>query len=112
MSDHQPSTSAVTESPDKPVTPLRCLIGGAVALAIAVLLYQLTQSIAISFAAKPIHTDNLTVQRLSSAIRTLVVGMSAMGTGIFGLAAFGLLGLSIQLVIQRLKGMASPPANP
>jgi hypothetical protein len=33
--------------------------------------------------------------------------MSALGTGIFGLAAFGLFALGIQLLLQRLKSQSS-----
>jgi hypothetical protein len=87
-------------------------LGGAiVAGGIAIVLYLLTVSIAQNFAAKPLHTSNFTAQRISSAVRTLVIGMSALGTGIFGLAAFGLFGLSIQLTIQRLRGQPTPPTN-
>ncbi|MER3475631.1 MAG: DUF3082 domain-containing protein, partial [Leptolyngbya sp. ERB_1_2] len=57
----------------------------------------------LSFATKPISSDSLVVQRISSAVRTLVVGMSAIGTGIFGLAAFGLFGLGIQVLIRKPK---------
>jgi hypothetical protein len=42
-------------------------------------------------------------------VRTLVVGLSALGTGIFGLAALGLLGLGIQLLLRR--GDAPPSAG-
>jgi hypothetical protein len=71
-------------------------------------MYSLTQAIAQSFAAHPLHTTNLTVQRLSSAVRTLVIGLTTMGTGVFGLAALGLLALAIQLLIQHLK---QPPST-
>ncbi len=63
----------------------------------------MTSSIGHSFAAKPIQSDSYIVQRISSAVRTLVIGLSAMGTGIFGLAALGLFGLGIQVSIQRLR---------
>lgn len=82
-----------------------------VAGGIAFVLYMLTAAIAQTFATKGIQSDNLTTQRIAAAVRTLVIGLSALGTGIFGLAAFGLFGLGIQLLIQRLKG-ATPPANP
>jgi hypothetical protein len=89
-------------SPKSP-TPLSCVLGSIVASALAYALYNMTSSIAISFATKPITADSLVVQRISAAVRTLVLGMSTMGTGIFGLAALGLFALSIQLLITKPK---------
>jgi Protein of unknown function (DUF3082) len=65
------------------------------------MIWQLTQSIAISFARTPIVSDNRIVVRMSTAIRTLVVGMSAMGTGIFALACVGLFALGIQILLTK-----------
>jgi Protein of unknown function (DUF3082) len=96
------ASSVVPESASpKMPSPLNCVLGSGVAFAFAFLLYGMTSRIAVSFASKPIQTDSLVVSRLSAAIRTLVVGMSAMGTGIFGLAALGLLGLGIQLLFKK-----------
>ncbi len=91
-------------------SPVRCIGGSIVAGAIAVVLYRLTSSIAIAFASKPLHTDNFTTQRISAAVRTLIIGLSSLGTGIFALAAFGLFALGIQLLIQRKQEQA-PPAD-
>lgn len=98
-SEIQPSQTKVP-----PLSPWRCWLGAIVAGAIAVVLYLLTQSIIQTFAAKGIHTDSLLVRRITTAVRTLIVGMAALGTGIFGMATLGLFGLGIQLTIQRLKG--------
>ncbi|MGI0488086.1 DUF3082 domain-containing protein [Pantanalinema rosaneae CENA516] len=87
-----------------PLSPWRCWLGAVVAGAIAVVLYLLTMSIVQTFAAKGIHTDSLLVRRITAAVRTLIVGMAALGTGIFGMATIGLFGLGVQLTIQRLKG--------
>lgn len=82
-------------------SPLRCFLGAVVAAVIAIALYRLTSSIALSFAMKPIHSDNSIIVRLSIAIRTLLIGSCTMGTGIFGLASFGLFGLGIQLLFKK-----------
>ena len=59
-------------------------------------------SIATTFANKPVTSDNPMVVSISSAVRTLVVGVVALGTGIFGIVGVGLLALAVQLVIKQL----------
>lgn len=111
MSD--PNTAPKTTSPESavaPPSPWQCFGGSGVAASITVVLYKMTSAIALSFASKVIHTDNVTTQRISAAVRTLVVGLSALGTGIFGLAALGLLGLGIQLLLSRTS--SAPPEQP
>lgn len=82
--------------------PLRCFGGAIVAGAIAFALYLLTSSIAQTFANKPLPSGNATAINIAIAVRTLVVGMSALGTGIFGLAALGLAALGVQILVKRL----------
>ncbi|MEP0910548.1 DUF3082 domain-containing protein [Leptolyngbya sp. GB1-A1] len=86
-----------------PPTPLRCFTGSAIAAGFAYVLYLLTQSIVSSFAAKPLSSTNMLAARIGAAVRTLVVGISTMGTGIFLIAAIGLLALGIQLVFKQLR---------
>ncbi|BAZ39538.1 hypothetical protein NIES4101_54920 [Calothrix sp. NIES-4101] len=93
----KPNQDTVTTS------PLRCLIGSLVAGGLAYGIYNLMNAIAISFASKPITTENEIVFRITIAVRTLVVGMAALGTGIFGLVAVGLFGLMVQTLIQGTK---------
>jgi hypothetical protein len=50
-----------------------------------------------------VTSDNLTVHNLSAAVRTLVVGMVALGTFIFAFSAIGLLLLSAQTALNLLK---------
>jgi hypothetical protein len=99
--DATPNATPAGTPEAPPLSPWRCWGGGVVAAAIAWVLYNMTQAIALSFAAKVIHTDNVTTQRIAAAVRTLVVGLSALGTGIFGLAALGLFGLGLQLLLRR-----------
>lgn len=86
---------------------LRCFSGAFVAGTLAMLIYRLTVSIATTFANKPIVSDNPAVMNIASAVRTLVVGMAALGAGVFGLAALGLFLLGIQLTVQRLMGQSA-----
>ncbi len=101
MSDLLPTPTPDDNAAPTPPTPLRCLLGSIVSGGIAFMIWQLTQSIALSFARTPIVSDNRIVVRMSTAIRTLVVGMSAMGTGIFALACVGLFALGIQIVLTK-----------
>jgi len=99
------SNSSVPTPPNpKPVeaTPLRCLVGSSISGALAYGLYRLTAAIALSFALKPVLSDNLMVQRISSAVRTLVLGVASLATFIFGFVAIGLILLAIQLTWQSL----------
>lgn len=96
-----PKETIDDDSTRQPPTPLRCILGAIVAGFIGSLMWKLTNSIAISFASTPIDSPNMIVIRMSTAVRTLVVGMSSLGTGIFALAAVGLTGLAIQLVLTK-----------
>jgi hypothetical protein len=95
----------------EPVQPTiwRCFSGSAVASAIAYCAYLLTSSISQSFANKPIHSDNQTVITIAGAVRTLVVGISTLGTFVFAFAALGLFALGIQILIQRFTSQPTPP---
>lgn len=90
---------------------LRCITGSLVSSALAAAGYLLTSSIAQSFANKPIHSDNVAVVNISSAVRTLVVGISTMATGIFALVSLGLMALGIKILIQQLGKQSAPPSD-
>lgn len=98
---NNPKLTENTETEQKPPTPLRCLTGALISGGLASALYSLTTAIAQTFAAKPIHSDNVAVVNIASAVRTLVVGMSALGTGIFALVAIGLVALAIQILLTK-----------
>lgn len=82
-------------------TPLRAVTGAIVSGGLAYGLYSLMIAIATNFATKPIITDNQLVARITSAVRTLVVGIVALGSGIFGIVTIGLLALAVQLLVQK-----------
>jgi Protein of unknown function (DUF3082) len=106
MPDSLPDIPPASAELTNPPSPMRCLFGALVASGIAFGLYNMTTAIAQSFASKPNHYSNITTTNIAVAVRTLVVGLSALGTGIFGLAALGLLGLGLQLLLKR------PQSNP
>jgi Protein of unknown function (DUF3082) len=91
-----------TDTPAQvPATPFRCLTGAAMSAGMGYAAYLLMIAIATNFAKKPIHSDNQLVINITSAVRTLVVGIVALGTGIFSLVAIGLLALAVQQLIQQ-----------
>jgi Protein of unknown function (DUF3082) len=84
-------------------SPLRSLTGALMAAAMGLLLYRLTTSIMKSFAEHPTVSHNTIVVNLSAAIRTLVVGLATMATGIFAFVTLGLVALAIQAGVQALR---------
>ncbi|MGV0106223.1 DUF3082 domain-containing protein [Nostoc sp. DSM 114167] len=88
-------------------SPLRCFTGAAISGGMAFAAYSLMIAIATNFASKPIHSINPLVIKISSAIRTLVVGVVALGSGIFAIVAIGLLALGVQLLVQQLTKQKS-----
>ncbi|MFN5514232.1 MAG: DUF3082 domain-containing protein [Cyanobacteriota bacterium] len=101
--------SAPPEAEPKPtVTPLRCLTGAALSGALAWGLYLLTAAIAVSFATKPLLSSSLIAQRISAAVRTLVLGVASLGTFIFAFVALGLVLLALQLLFQSLRSSKEP----
>jgi hypothetical protein len=89
-----------------PASPLRCLVGSAISGALGLGLYSLTVAIATSFANKPLVSDKEIVLRLSSLVRTLVVGVASLGTFIFFFVALGLILLALQLAFKDLQQKA------
>jgi hypothetical protein len=84
-------------------TPLRCLTGSLIAGAMSIAMYALTSKIAITFATKPmIQKTNMAVN-IATALRTLVVGSTALGAAVFGIIAIGLIGLAIQVAFSDQK---------
>ncbi|MEH2361215.1 DUF3082 domain-containing protein [Nostoc sp.] len=82
-------------------SPLRCFTGAVISGGMGFAVYSLMIAIATNFATKPIHSINPLVVKISSAVRTLVVGVVALGSGIFSIVAIGLLALGVQLLIQQ-----------
>ncbi|ABW29883.1 DUF3082 domain-containing protein [Acaryochloris marina] len=103
----------MSESPstNKPTPPSiwRTLSGAVVAGTIAFPLAKLSSKIAQSFAEHPFTSDNQTAVKIAIALKTLVVGLSTLATGIFCMAALGLGALSIQIFWQNLTSSPTPP---
>ena len=92
-------------------SPLRCLSGALISGGFAFALYLLTSSISQTFAGKPIDSTNPTAINIAIAVRTLVVGLSALATAVFSLVTLGLVALAIQISVQQLKNRTTPPSD-
>ncbi|MGA1284925.1 MAG: DUF3082 domain-containing protein [Prochlorothrix sp.] len=90
-------------APKAPPTVFQCVSGSAMAGGFAVLLYRLTQSMAQSFADKPIQAKSYLAANIGAAVRTLVVGSVTLATFLFAISALGLLALGIQTLITGRK---------
>jgi hypothetical protein len=106
MSDSPTPEASTPEAPTMP-SPLRCLIGAIVAGMLAFGAYSLMNSIALSFASKPVQSTNVTVVNITVAVRTLVVGIVALATGVSSLTSVGLFGLGIQLLLGKSKDQST-----
>lgn len=93
------------------VTPLRCLLGAAISGTLGTAMYYLTYSIGSTFANKPVTSTNQLVINISSAVRTLVVGLASLATFIFAFVSFGLVLLAIQLTLQTIKQRLNSSKN-
>jgi Protein of unknown function (DUF3082) len=82
-------------------TPLRCLTGSLIAGAMSIALYAMTSKIAITFATKPMVQKTTMANNIAAAVRTLVVGSTALGAAVFGIIAIGLIGLAIQVAFSK-----------
>jgi hypothetical protein len=93
-------TKASSTASEVPPTPQRCFTGALISGGLAYALYLLTHSIATAFANKPLPSGRIAIN-IAVAVRTLVIGMSTLGTAIFAIATLGLIALGIQLLVQK-----------
>jgi len=86
---------------ETPPTPLKCFTGSLFSGALGVAAYSLTMSIHSTFANKPLPTSSPFATNIASAVRTLVLGVSALAMVTLGIATLGLFALGIQLLFQK-----------
>ncbi|MGF1588079.1 MAG: DUF3082 domain-containing protein [Pleurocapsa sp.] len=84
-------------------TPLSCFFAASISGGIAFCLYLLFNSVVQTYATKAVTSTNPVVINLTAAVRTMVMGIVALGTGVFGVVAVGLFLLGIQVTVQSLR---------
>jgi hypothetical protein len=88
-------------------TPLSCLTGSIIAGVMSFALYTMTSNIATTFATKPMGHKTTMAINIATAVRTLVVGSTALGAAVFGIIAVGLVGLAVQVAFSKKAPSAS-----
>ena len=84
-------------------TPLRCFFAASISGGIAFCLYLLFNSVVQTYATKAVTSTNPVVINLTAAVRTMVMGIVALGTGVFGVVALGLFLLGIQVTLRSMR---------
>jgi hypothetical protein len=82
-------------------TPTRCLSGAVLAGIMTWMMYWMTSKIATTFAAKPITSTSTVAMNIGTAVRTLVTGITALGTGVFAIISIGLVALAIKVAFSK-----------
>ena len=82
-------------------SPLSCVTGALLAGIMSIGMYTMTIKIATTFATNPMVQKTTMASNIAAALRTLVVGSTALGTGIFGIVAIGLVGLAVQVATEK-----------
>lgn len=96
-----------TPTPSLP-SPLRCLSGSAIAGVMAYMMYWMANKIAISFAAKPVAGKTDAAINIAVALRTLLVGMTCLGTAVFTIVCVGLIILAIKVALNPTPSSPTP----
>ena len=100
---NEPANEDELDSSLQKATPLRCFFASIISGAIAYCLYLLLNSVVQTYAAKAVTSSNPIVVNLTAAVRTMIMGIVALGTGVFGVVAVGIFLLGIQLTVQSIK---------
>ena len=82
-------------------SPLSCLTGALIAGTMSIGLYTMTSKIATTFATNPMIQKTNMANNIAAAVRTLVVGSTALGAAVFGIISVGLVGLALQVAFSK-----------
>lgn len=107
MSDDTPEVKPEIQIAEPLPSPLRCWTGTAVAGSMAIAAYFATQKIAFAFANHPATGNNLAL-RISITVRTLLIGISALATGMFLIISVSLFLLGIKSLLNPQESASTP----
>jgi hypothetical protein len=101
--------AAIEEARDlNGVNPLVALGGSAFALLMAAGLWALTGFLAEVFATHPMNSDVYFVQRTASVFRNVIMGLSSLASGFFGVCGLGVFLLGVRVAYGVAKGELDP----
>ena len=86
------------------VNPIQSVLSGVAALATAYVFWLAVGFAANSFAEHPVDSDIYAIQRISTVMRTVVLGLGTLLTGITAFAGVGLLALGGKVVLDPQSG--------
>jgi hypothetical protein len=90
------------------VNPLVCIGGAAFAWGCAGALWVLTTYLGVFFASHPLDTDVYFVQRVAGVFRNVVVGLSSLASGFFGVVGVGIFLLGVRVGYGVITGELDP----
>ena len=90
------------------VNPLVCIGGAAFAWACAGALWVLTTYLGVFFASHPLDSDVYFVQRVAGVFRNVVVGLSSLASGFFGVVGVGIFLLGVRVGYGVIIGELDP----
>ena len=85
-----------------------CIGGAAFAWGCAGALWFFTTYLGVLFASNPLETDVYFVQRLTSVFRNVVMGLSSLASGFFGVVGIGIFLLGIRVAYGVMTGELDP----
>jgi hypothetical protein len=101
--------AAIEEARDlNGVNPLVAVGGSFFALVVAGGLWLLTLYLAQLFAAHPVTTDVYAVQRAAAVFRNIIMGLTSLASGFFGVCGFGIFLLGIRVAYGVATGELDP----
>lgn len=90
------------------VNPLVCIGGAVFAWACAGALWLFTNYLGALFAAHPFETDVYFIQRLTQVFRNVVMGLSSLASGFFGVVGVGIFLLGFRVAYGVMTGELDP----
>ena len=90
------------------INPLICIGGAIFAGVVSAALWSATGYIGEVFATHPVETDFYTVQRLAGVFRNVVIGITSLASGFFGVTGLGIFLLGIRVAYGVFTGELDP----
>lgn len=108
MSNTPEEASNLSELTPPEITPIKNLIGSAIAAAFSTLAYLFTQTVAVKLAHAPLTDVSTLATKLAVLVRTFLLAVGSGITMMFGIIAAGLVLLTVQQLGQQIWQKIKP----